>query len=86
MQEKNGVRGVDVQLDSLRWVCLNRRQSTPALIQWNSGLTWGNTLIVPQAIEWNISVPKSANSITYGVLLAGIGGVLFTPLINTFGR
>lgn len=49
-------------------------------------MTWGATLIVPQAMEWQIAVPKSATSLNYGILLQGIGGVLFVPLIEAYGR
>jgi hypothetical protein len=49
-------------------------------------MTWGATLIVPQAIEWKLTIPKSATSLNYGILLQGIGGVLSMPFINAFGR
>lgn len=51
-----------------------------------SGMTWGATLIVPQALEWRIAITHSAHSLNYGILLQGIGGVLFMPLIDAFGR
>lgn len=54
--------------------------------QGYSGMTWGATLIVPQALEWRIPITHSAHSLNYGILLQGIGGVLFMPLIDAFGR
>ncbi len=50
------------------------------------GMTWGSTLIVDQAMEWRISVNKSATSMNYGMLLQGIGGLIAIPLIEAFGR
>lgn len=50
------------------------------------GMTWGSTLIVDQAMEWGISVDKSATSMNYGMLLQGIGGLIAIPLIEAFGR
>lgn len=49
-------------------------------------MTWGATLIVPQAMEWGISVDYSATSMNYGMLLQGVGGLMAIPLIEAFGR
>lgn len=49
-------------------------------------MTWGSTLIVPQAMEWGISVNHSATSMNYGMLLQGIGGLIAIPLIEAYGR
>lgn len=51
-----------------------------------SGMTWGATLIVPQALEWGISVDKSATTMNYGMLLQGVGGLMAIPLIEAYGR
>ena len=51
-----------------------------------SGMTWGATLIVAQAMEWHISVNHSATSINYGLLLQGVGGLIAIPLIEAYGR
>ncbi|KAK1141881.1 hypothetical protein N8T08_008394 [Aspergillus melleus] len=37
----------------------------------NGGMTWDATLIVPQAMEWGISIDYSATSMNYGMLLQG---------------
>ncbi|KAL2871901.1 putative MFS transporter [Aspergillus lucknowensis] len=52
----------------------------------DGGMTWGATLIVDQALEWGISVDKSATSMNYGMLLQGIGGLIAIPLIEAYGR
>ncbi|KAL3457189.1 polyamine transporter [Aspergillus heterothallicus] len=52
----------------------------------DGAMTWGSTLIVDQAIEWQISVDKSATSMNYGILLQGIGGLIAIPLIEAYGR
>lgn len=49
-------------------------------------MTWGATLIVPQAIEWQITIPKSATSLNYGILLQGFGGIFAVPFIDAYGR
>ncbi|KAL3471135.1 major facilitator superfamily domain-containing protein [Aspergillus californicus] len=52
----------------------------------DGGMTWGATLIVDQALEWGISVDKSATSMNYGMLLQGVGGLMAIPLIEAYGR
>ncbi|KIX06274.1 uncharacterized protein Z518_04249 [Rhinocladiella mackenziei CBS 650.93] len=52
----------------------------------DGGMTWGATLVVPQAIEWNTSVTHSATSLNYGILLQGIGGIIAVPFIDAYGR
>jgi hypothetical protein len=52
----------------------------------NSGMTWGASLIVPQAFEWGIPITKSATSLNYGILLQGFGGIFAVPLIEAYGR
>lgn len=49
-------------------------------------MTWGATLIVPQAIEWQTTITHSATSLNYGILLQGFGGIFAVPLINAYGR
>jgi hypothetical protein len=49
-------------------------------------MTWGATLIVPQALEWGVSVDHSATSMNYGILLQGVGGLIAIPLIEAYGR
>jgi hypothetical protein len=49
-------------------------------------MTWGATLVVPQAIDWKTSVTHSATSLSYGILLQGIGGIIAVPLMDAFGR
>ncbi|RMZ83598.1 hypothetical protein DV738_g962, partial [Chaetothyriales sp. CBS 135597] len=52
----------------------------------DGGMVWGATLIVPQAIEWKTSIPHSATSLNYGILLQGFGGIFAVPLIDAYGR
>ncbi|KAL4951573.1 major facilitator superfamily domain-containing protein [Aspergillus filifer] len=52
----------------------------------DGGMVWGATLIVDQAMEWGITVDKSATSMNYGLLLQGVGGLMAIPLIEAFGR
>jgi MFS family permease len=52
----------------------------------DGGMTWGATLIVPQAMQWKISINKSATSLNYGILLQGVGGILAVPFMDAFGR
>lgn len=49
-------------------------------------MVWGGTLVTPQAMEWGISVNKSATSMNYGILLQGFGGIFAVPLIEAYGR
>ncbi|KEF59874.1 uncharacterized protein A1O9_04722 [Exophiala aquamarina CBS 119918] len=49
-------------------------------------MTWGATLVVPQAIEWKTSISHSATSLNYGILLQGFGGIFAVPLIDAYGR
>ncbi len=51
-----------------------------------SGMTWGATLVVPQAFEWNTSINHSATSLNYGILLQGFGGIIAVPFIDAYGR
>lgn len=51
-----------------------------------SAMTWGATLIVPQAVEWGITTTHSATSMNYGILLQGFGGILAVPFIEAYGR
>jgi hypothetical protein len=50
------------------------------------GMTWGATLVVTQALQWNITVSHSATSLNYGILLQGFGGIVAVPLIEAYGR
>jgi hypothetical protein len=49
-------------------------------------MTWGATLVVPQAVEWHITPQDAATSLNYGILLQGIGGLLAVPLMDALGR
>lgn len=49
-------------------------------------MTWGATLIVTQAEDWDISINHSATSMNYGILLQGFGGIFAVPLIEAYGR
>jgi hypothetical protein len=52
----------------------------------DGGVTWGASLFVAQAIQWDITLAKSSTSINYGLLLNGLGGVFAVPFIESFGR
>ncbi|KFY05036.1 hypothetical protein O988_00330 [Pseudogymnoascus sp. VKM F-3808] len=52
----------------------------------DGGMTWGATLLLPQSIEWDISLDKAATSMNYGILLQGLGGILAIPIIEAYGR
>ncbi|KAK2805765.1 hypothetical protein FQN50_006041 [Emmonsiellopsis sp. PD_5] len=52
----------------------------------DGAMTWGATLIVPQAMEWHDSISHSATSMNYGILLQGFGGMFALPLIEAYGR
>ncbi|KAJ5112056.1 hypothetical protein N7532_000101 [Penicillium argentinense] len=52
----------------------------------DGAMVWGGTLITPQALEWGISINKSATSMNYGILLQGFGGIFAVPLIEAYGR
>ncbi|EXJ61901.1 hypothetical protein A1O7_02332 [Cladophialophora yegresii CBS 114405] len=52
----------------------------------DGGMTWGATLVVPQAFEWNTSINHSATSLNYGILLQGFGGIIAVPFIDAYGR
>ena len=49
-------------------------------------MTWGATLVVPQAMEWKTSITHSATSLDYGILLQGFGGIIAVPFMNAYGR
>ncbi|KAL1999698.1 hypothetical protein VTN02DRAFT_4149 [Thermoascus thermophilus] len=52
----------------------------------DGAMTWGASLIVPQAVEWGITTTHSATSMNYGILLQGFGGILAVPFIEAYGR
>ncbi|KAG9241113.1 putative MFS transporter [Calycina marina] len=52
----------------------------------DGGMTWGASLFVAQALEWNETVAKSSQSMNWGLLLQGFGGILTVPLIQYCGR
>ncbi|KIX94741.1 uncharacterized protein Z520_09431 [Fonsecaea multimorphosa CBS 102226] len=52
----------------------------------DGGMTWGATLVAPQAIEWHTSITHSATSLNYGILLQGFGGIFAVPFIDAYGR
>jgi hypothetical protein len=54
------------------------------LTDW--GMTWGTTLFEMQALDWHMSVPDVANSVSGGIFLQGAGGVIAVPLAQRFGR
>lgn len=49
-------------------------------------MTWGATLVVPQAMEWKTSITHSATSLNYGILLQGFGGIIAVPFMDAYGR
>ena len=53
-------------------------------IDW--ALTYGTPLLVPQAMEWHMSPPAVANSISGGIFMQGPGGLLAVPLCQRYGR
>lgn len=52
----------------------------------DSGMTWGATLVAPQAKEWHMSIAHSATSLNYGILLQGFGGMFAVPVADAYGR
>ncbi|KAL1847765.1 hypothetical protein Plec18170_008426 [Paecilomyces lecythidis] len=52
----------------------------------DGAMTWGATMVVPQALEWKISTTHSATSMNYGILLQGFGGIFAVPFIEAYGR
>ncbi|KIW86782.1 uncharacterized protein Z519_12568 [Cladophialophora bantiana CBS 173.52] len=52
----------------------------------DGGMTWGATLVAPQAFEWHTSITHSATSLNYGILLQGFGGIFAVPFIDAYGR
>ncbi|CAI7593225.1 hypothetical protein N7533_011483 [Penicillium manginii] len=52
----------------------------------DGAMVWGGTLITPQALEWGISINKSATSMNWGILLQGFGGIFAVPLVEAYGR
>lgn len=53
---------------------------------YRRAMVWGGTLITPQAMEWGISINKSATSMNWGILLQGFGGLFAVPLVEAYGR
>lgn len=49
-------------------------------------ITWGITLFVPQAMEWHMTPPAVANSISGAVFMQGPGGLLAVSLCQRYGR
>ncbi|KAH8689188.1 putative MFS transporter [Talaromyces proteolyticus] len=72
------------------WSLAKKRLVFAALISSSlladGGMTWGATLVVTQAMQWNISVDHSSTSLNYGILLQGFGGIFAVPLIEAYGR
>ncbi|KIW21288.1 hypothetical protein PV08_01868 [Exophiala spinifera] len=52
----------------------------------DGGMTYGATLVAPQAFEWHTSISHSATSLNYGILLQGFGGIIAVPFIDAYGR
>ncbi|RAL07121.1 putative MFS transporter [Aspergillus homomorphus CBS 101889] len=80
----------DAQLNPRHWHPWKKRFLFFALmsssILADGGMTWGATLIVPQALDWDITVNQSATTMNYGMLLQGVGGLMAIPLIEAYGR
>ncbi|EED15932.1 MFS transporter, putative [Talaromyces stipitatus ATCC 10500] len=72
------------------WRTAKKRLLFTALISSSlladGAMTWGATLIVTQALEWDISINHSSTSMNYGILLQGFGGIFAVPLIEAYGR
>lgn len=49
-------------------------------------ITWGSTLFEAQAMEWQMSPPQVANSISGAIFMQGPGGLLAVPLVQRYGR
>jgi hypothetical protein len=58
----------------------------PGSLLCDGGMSWGTTLFEAQAAEWHMMVPKVANSVSGGVFMQGIGGLVAVPLTQRFGR
>lgn len=54
------------------------------LTDWQ--ITWGTTLFEAQAMDWHMSVPAVANSISGAIFMQGPGGLLAVPLCQRYGR
>ncbi|KAJ5086270.1 hypothetical protein NUU61_007577 [Penicillium alfredii] len=52
----------------------------------DGAMVWGSTVVTQQAMEWEISVTQSATSMSYSILLQGLGGTFAVPLIEAYGR
>jgi hypothetical protein len=88
--ENTALSRADVELVACRWVCLLHLTVIIAfkLISfiYHRAMVWGGTLITPQALEWGISINKSATSMNWGILLQGFGGIFAVPLVEAYGR
>lgn len=58
----------------------------PGCLLTDGLLTWGSTMFVPQAMEWHMTPPEVANSLSPGVFMQGPGGLLAVPLCQRYGR
>lgn len=67
-------------------MCTSMCFANHVLTRLTRGMTWGATLVAPQAVEWHTSIAHSATSLNYGILLQGIGGIFAVPLIDAYGR
>jgi hypothetical protein len=85
VEEATFVSCTDVQQHSRGWVRLYLARFMNSDLG-TSAMTWGSTLVAPQAIEWHTSIEHSATSLNYGILLQGFGGIIAVPFIDAYGR
>ncbi|KAF2454738.1 major facilitator superfamily domain-containing protein [Lineolata rhizophorae] len=80
----------DDQNDPLNWSWIKKHCVFLALLpgcfltDWV--ITWGSTLFEAQAMDWHMSVPDVANSISGAIFMQGPGGLLAVPLVQRYGR
>jgi len=76
--------------DPLNWSWLKKHTVFLALLPGCLGsdwiITYGITLFVPQAMEWHMTPPAVANSISGAVFMQGPGGLLAVSLCQRYGR
>ncbi|KAK4245689.1 polyamine transporter 3 [Corynascus novoguineensis] len=76
--------------DPLNWSWGKKHAVLTALIpgcllsDWT--LTWGTTVFHMQAPEWGMSVEEVSHSVSPGIALQGLGGLVAVPLCERYGR
>jgi hypothetical protein len=58
----------------------------PGSLLCDGGMSWGTVLFEAQAADWKMPVPSVANSVSGGVFMQGIGGLVAVPLTQRYGR